>query len=130
LQEFAKFVGVWEPERLPLTLKNASSRDMIRVDIVKLSSTNAGFATILPGQGGMKMRVCLHEGLDETSRYGALLHEPAHIYLGHLGGDRDGWCPSRGDLARRPMEVEAEAAAFIVSCRAGLQGTSSQYVSR
>jgi len=130
LREFAKFQGTWDPGRLSRTVKNASTRDMIRVDVVKLSSTNAGFATILAGQGGMKMRVCLHEELDEPSRYGALMHELAHIYLGHLGGDRDGWWPSRGDLAQRAMEVEAEAAAFIVCRRAGLQGASSQYVSR
>src|SRR5687768_212811 len=78
----------------------------------------------------MKMRIGLHDGLDEPSRYGVLLHELAHIYLGHMGGDKDGWWPCRGDLSRRAMEVEAEAVAHIVSSRAGLRGASSHYVSR
>jgi hypothetical protein len=108
---------------------NASTRDLIRITNVKLSSTNAGFATVSVGQDGMKMRVGLHEGLDAPSRYGVLIHELAHIYLGHLGGDKDGWWSSRGDLARRAMEVEAEAVAYIVSRRAGLKGASPQYVS-
>lgn len=130
LQEFTKFEGEWDPKMLLRTVTNASNRDLIRIDTVKLSSTNAGFATTSAGQGGMKMRIGLHDELDEPSRYGALLHELAHIYLGHLGGDRDGWWPSRGDLAGRAMEVEAEAVAYIVSRRAGLKGTSPHYVSR
>jgi len=130
LQQFARFEGQWDAARLSRTVENATNRDLIRIDTVKLSSTNAGFATVSVGQGGMKMRIGLHDELDESSRYGVLLHELAHIYLGHLGGDKDGWWPSRGDLARRAMEVEAEAVAYIVSRRAGLQGASSHYVSR
>jgi hypothetical protein len=130
LQQFAKFEGEWDPARFSRTVTNASTRDLIRIGTVKLSSTNAGFATISAGQGGMKMRIGLHDELDESSRYGVLLHELAHIYLGHLGGDKDGWWPSRGDLARRAMEVEAEAVAHIVSRRAGLKGASPHYVSR
>lgn len=130
LQQFARFEGEWNPERLSRTVVNASTRELIRIDTVKLSSTNAGFATISAGQGGMKMRIGLHDELDEPGRYGVLLHELAHIYLGHLGGDKDGWWPSRGDLARRAMEVEAEAVAHIVSRRAGLKGASPCYVSR
>jgi hypothetical protein len=130
LQQFAKFEGEWDPARLSRTVENAETRDLIRIDTVKLSSTNAGFATISAGYGGMKMRIGLHDELDAASRYGVLLHELAHIYLGHLGGDKEGWWPSRGDLARRAMEVEAEAVAHIVSRRAGLKGASSHYVSR
>lgn len=130
LQQFAKFEGEWDPARLSRTVENASTRDLIRIGTVKLSSTNAGFATISGGHGGMKMRIGLHDELDAPSRYGVLLHELAHIYLGHLGGDRDGWWPSRGDLARRAMEVEAEAVAHIISRRAGLKGASPHYVSR
>jgi hypothetical protein len=29
--------------------------------------------------------------LGEPSKYGTLCHELAHIYLGHLGADRDHW---------------------------------------
>jgi hypothetical protein len=134
LLNFGKFQGQWNPERLARTVTNASHRDLIRIDTRELSSTHAGFATItlnlLLGQDGVKMRIVLHLGLDGPSRYGVLLHELAHIYLGHLGGDADGWWPSRGDLTRGAMEVEAEAVAYIVSRRAGLKGASSQYVSR
>ena len=129
LQQFSKFKGEWDPARLSRTVDNASTRDLIRIDTVKLSSTNAGFATISVGHVGMKMRIGLHNELDAPSRYGVLVHELAHIYLGHLGGDRDGWWPSRSDLPRRAMEVEAEAVAYIVSRRSSLTGSSPTYVS-
>ena len=76
------------------------------------------------------MRIAIHEDLDPPSRYGVLCHELAHIYLGHLSGDKDGWWPSRADLQHRAMEVEAEAAAYITARRAELTGSSPQYISR
>ena len=130
LQQFAKFEGDWDPRRLQRTVDNARDRDRIRVEFKSLSSTNAGFATLAWGRGDSKMRIAVHEELDPPSRYGVLCHELAHIYLGHLGGDNDGWWPSRGDLTRRAIEIEAEAVAYITARRAGLSGARSQYVSR
>lgn len=128
--EFAKFDGEWNPASLPRMVENAKVRDRVRVDFKPLSSTNAGFATIAPGEGGWKMRIAIHDGLDERSRFGVLCHELAHIYLGHLGGDQDHWWPSRANLGHHTIEIEAEAAAFIVASRFGLQGSSARYVSR
>jgi hypothetical protein len=68
--------------------------------------------------------------LDDRSRFGVVCHELAHIYLGHLGTDEDGWWPSRTGLNKRTVEIEAEAVAFIVTMRAGLAGSSAAYVSR
>ena len=130
LQTFAEFKGEWNPLRLDRTIENAWERDKIRIEFKMLSSTNAGFATLAWGRGDSKMRIVIHEELDDPSRYGVLCHELAHIYLGHLGSDEDGWWPSRGDLSRRAMEVEAEAAAYVTTRRAELTGSSPQYVSR
>jgi hypothetical protein len=77
-----------------------------------------------------KMRIAIHNNLDDPSRYGVLCHELAHIYLGHLGSDSDHWWPSRSDLTLRTVEIEAEAVAFIVTTRLGLQGSSASYVCR
>jgi hypothetical protein len=130
LRDFGKFEGDWDPRRLQRTTDNAKDRDWIRVEFKPLSSTNAGFAALAWGRGNDKMRIAIHEELDPPSRYGVLCHELAHIYLGHLGGDKDGWWPSRGDLTRGAIEIEAEAVAYIVARRAGLSGASPQYVSR
>ena len=130
LRKFAKFEGMWNPRGLELTIENASTRDLIRIDSVRLASTTAGYAAIYRGRGGKKMRIALRAELDEPSRYGVLLHELGHVHLGHLGGDKDGWWPSRGDLDQHAMEVEAEAVAYIAGQRVGLEGASAQYVSR
>ncbi|HEX6001897.1 MAG TPA: hypothetical protein VFZ16_21250 [Hyphomicrobiaceae bacterium] len=53
----------------------------------------------------------------------------AHILLGHLGSDEDQWWPSRSHLGRATVEIEAEATAFVVTQRLGLEGSSAAYVS-
>ncbi len=130
LNRFSRFEGKWNPEWLSRTVENARVRDSIRVDIKTLSSTNAGFATLARGDARSKMRIAIHDQLDEVSRYGVLCHELAHIYLGHLGSDKDYWWPSRTGLNKKTVEIEAEAVAFIVTTRAGLTGSSPAYVSR
>jgi hypothetical protein len=130
LNEFAKFEGQWKADWLERMVANSAIHDKIRVEFKKLSSTNAGFATIAVGDGSSKMRIAVHDALDEPSRFGTLCHELAHIHLGHLGSDKDRWWPSRTELSERTMELEAEATAFIVTSRFGLQGGSAHYVSR
>ncbi len=128
LTKFATFEGKFEPEWLERMTKNAGSY-RIRVDIKTLSSTNAGFATVARGSGDWKMRIALHEGLDDPSRLGVLCHELAHILLGHLGTDRDLWWPCRSNLTHQTVEIEAESVAYIVMSRLGLDGSSAAYVS-
>jgi hypothetical protein len=127
---FATFEGEWDSDGLSKTIDNAGRRDLIRVDVKRLSSTNAGFATIARGDNNFKMRIALHDDLNSQSRYGVLCHELAHIYLGHLGTDKDHWWPSRTNLDHKTVEIEAEAVAFLVTSRAGLTGSSASYVCR
>jgi hypothetical protein len=130
ISSFAHFEGPWNPRLLQRAIRNAAMRDRIRVDFKTLSSTNAGFATSRPGTPEWKMRIVIHAELEEPSQYGVLCHELAHIYLGHLGSDEDHWWPSRRSLDWRTVEIEAEAAAFIVTTHLGLAGSSPAYVSR
>jgi hypothetical protein len=130
LERSARFEGEWDESRLALALENAAQRDRIRVDFKPLSSTLAGFATFAHGDGNWKHRIAIHNALDKPSRFGVLCHELAHVYLGHLGSDADHWWPSRTNLIKNAVELEAEAVAFLVTMRLGLQGSSSAYVSR
>lgn len=130
LAKFATFEGKPRQGSLQLLIENAHVRDLIRVDVKPLSSTLAGFATIVRGHTSSKMRIALHDGLNEPSKIGVLCHELAHIYLGHLGGDPDRWWPARTGISRQCMEIEAEAVAYLVTTRMGLLGSSSAYVSR
>lgn len=128
-EEFAttRVEGAWSAVLLERTLENAE-RDRIQVKFKRLSTTLAGFATTDVHDGRNKMRIVVDEAKDGPSRYSVLCHELAHIYLGHLGGDRNGWWPSRINLTHHTVEIEAEAVAYIVSIKAGLKPASAQYV--
>lgn len=130
LEQFARFDGVWSRNWLERMVENAARHYRIRINFRQLSSTKVGFATIDRLQPGYKMHIVIHEELDDPSRFGVLCHELAHIFLGHLGNDADRWWPNRWNIDHHSIEVEAEAAAFIVTWRFGLQGASAAYVSR
>jgi hypothetical protein len=127
--DFAKFEGPWGPQWLTRLIENAALRDKISVTFKPLSTTYAGFAAVARGDAEWKMRIVIHEALDGPSRFGVLCHELAHIYLGHLGSDRDHWWPSRRELSHQTVEIEAESVAFLVTSRKGLVGASASYVS-
>ena len=130
LLEFARFEGHWDDRCLNRAVENAARHYRIRVDFKRLSTTLAGFATTRRDHdGSYKLRIAVHEGLDMASRFGVLCHELAHILCGHLGGDGDRWWPSRSNLERHAAEVEAEAVAYLVTTRIGLQGSSASYIS-
>jgi len=129
LEQFSTFQGRWESKWLERLIENAA-RHRIRVDFKNLSSANSGFATFARGQDGWKMRIAIHNELDEPSCFGVLCHELAHIFLGHLGADKDLWWPSRSNLTRTTAEIEAEAVAFIVTSQMELKGASAAYISR
>jgi hypothetical protein len=126
LEEFGKFQGPFKEEWLKRLIANAE-RHRIQVQFKFLSQTHGGFATTR-ARSPWKMRIAIHDGLDPPSRFGLLCHEMAHILLGHLGGDQDGWWPARAGLTHQTVEIEAEAVAHIVATRFGLSGSSASYL--
>lgn len=129
LAKFGKFSGNFRVEWLSRSISNAE-KYRIQIAFKTLSSTHGGFATLARASDGAKMRIVIHDQLDDPSRFGILCHELAHIMLGHLGSDWDRWWPARANLGTKTMEIEAEAVAFIVTQRFGLKGSSAEYVSR
>ena len=128
LTSFSKFEGGWESKWLKNLVENAN-RHKIRVNFKILSSSNSGFATRAGRDSEWKMRIVIHDVLDEPSRFGVLCHELAHILLGHLGGDKDLWWPSRLNLDHHSMEIEAESTAYIAIQQLELTGSSAAYIS-
>ena len=128
LRQFARFSGPWRSAWLEMLMRNARAHQ-IDVAFKPLSSSHGGFATN-DVRSGSKARIVIHDGLDEPSRFGVLVHELAHVLLGHLGSDKDRWWPSRSGLAQAAEEIEAEAIAHIVTSRFDLQGSSAAYLSR
>jgi hypothetical protein len=128
LRLFGQAAGPFNPALLDRTVKNCE-RDRIQVVRQPMGPLRGGFATVRAPGAGWKMRVGLRAELDEAGAYAALCHELAHIYLGHVGADRDGWWPFRMNVTEAVAEIEAESSAYIVCTRAGLRTRSAEYLS-
>lgn len=71
--------------------------------------------------------------IDEThnlkDKYASLVHELGHIFCSHLGINRTAWWPERNDLDISIEEIEADAVAYLVCRRFGLQANAEKYLS-
>ena len=74
-------------------------------------------------------RVKLNARHDLPSRFATLAHELGHVYCGHVGPDRKGRWPDRRSLPMELCEAEAEAVAWLVCQRNGVQARSREYLS-
>lgn len=128
LELFTRTSGRFNPAIFDHTVKNCE-RDQILVERKSMGQLRAGFATARLHDSNFKLRIAIREELDEASAYSVLCHELAHIYLGHLGVIPGGWWPYRLDLSHEIAEIEAEATAFIVCRRAGVETRSAEYLS-
>lgn len=127
LQVFTQASGPFNPIILDRTLKNCE-RDRILLERKTMGPMRGGFATARVRDPTWKMRIALRQKLPPPAAYAVLCHELAHIYLGHLGADKDGWWPYRLNLPHAVTEIEAEAVAHIVCRRAGLRTHSAEYL--
>ncbi len=128
LRVFGQTSGRFNPALLERTVKNCE-RDQIQVRRLPMGELHGGFTTNRGREPGCKMRVGLRAELEDAAAYAALCHELAHVYLGHVGADRDGWWPFRVNLTEAVAEIEAESTAYIVCARAGLRTHAAEYLS-
>jgi hypothetical protein len=128
LELFSRTSGRFNPMILERTIKNCE-RDRIRVERKDMGQLRGGFSTARVEAQNCKMRIGLRKELDEAAAYAVLCHELAHIYLGHLGTDKEGGWPYRVNLPYNVAEIEAESVAYIVCRRAGLHTHSAEYLS-
>jgi hypothetical protein len=125
---FATADGSWCTSYLESLLSNAE-RHGIQIQFHPLSSVSAGFATTRVQLATYWMRVVVNSDLDEPARFLVLCHELAHIHLGHLGTEKGAPWPCRLDLSHETVEIEAEAVAYILATRCGLESSSARYLS-
>lgn len=74
-------------------------------------------------------RILLNSKHTEAQRFGTLAHELAHVLCGHLGEDKVNKIPGRTNLTHSIEEFEAEAVAYLVTDRLGLDIGSVSYLS-
>ena len=128
LEAFAQpLPGSWEG-KWQANLEENARRHRLHIGLRTLPKTNGGYVH-RPGQSSTwKMRIVLNAERDVTGRFRTLVHEVAHVLLGHLGSDDDRWWPDRRNLSQQAVEIEAEATAYIVASRLGLHTPSAEYL--
>ncbi len=114
--------------------RRALKEDHIEVQFSALGSTRAGDAQATGAETARNgteqkpkwvVRIASHSS--DGARLTTIIHELAHIYLGHLGGNGNKWPPRRPDRLD-VCEFEAEAVSFIVGRRFGLNTASADYL--
>ena len=84
--------------------------------------------------GGMTMGedagyvILLNEDLPRSSQFSVLVHELAHLNLGHLGGSRNKRIADRHWLAGDVQEIEAESVVHLVCRWLDLETFSDRYL--
>lgn len=61
-------------------------------------------------------------------QFATLAHELAHLFLGHLGGNKDLKIASRSGLRHAQVELEAETASYLICMRNGVESESEVYL--
>ena len=91
---------------------------------------NPGFASTHTAAGhNARWRIKVNGRLSAPARLVTLAHELGHIYCGHLGpGVRNEWLDRSKGLTPTQRELEAEAVAWLVSSRAGIEARSADYL--
>ncbi|MBC2735919.1 MAG: ImmA/IrrE family metallo-endopeptidase [Desulfobacteraceae bacterium] len=76
-----------------------------------------------------KYRIYVNRNHNPVVQFGTLAHELGHLFLGHLGKDRNLKIRDRCLIRRSLQEFEAESVAYIVCKRNGVELKSQTYLS-
>jgi hypothetical protein len=122
--------GVLDPAIWSNTERNCS-RDQIRILPRDMSLNSAGWARCTRSPGPKQVpefEVTYNKNQKQVEAYCTVVHELAHIYLGHVcGHPRRKW-PDRSSESKDVREFEAESAAYIVCARQGIVTTAPPYL--
>ncbi|MFZ1426649.1 MAG: ImmA/IrrE family metallo-endopeptidase [Geminicoccaceae bacterium] len=75
-------------------------------------------------------RTAINKNHAPATQFATLTHELAHLFLGHLGPDKDLSIPERRRPDLQMEELEAESVAFIVCQRNGIAPRSQTYLAQ
>ena len=104
----------------------------IKVSFRPLSYFNAGYVTtIVKGY----LEICLKEGMSNEENFAVLIHELAHLFLGHTGhhqlhydGNKKPTKLVPRKLSTTAEELEAETISYLICHKLGLESCSAEYI--
>jgi hypothetical protein len=82
------------------------------------------------GEGRTCYQMHINRNHTPPVQFATLAHELGHLFLGHLGSDKELKIQGRRGLTLQQQELEAESVAFLVCERNGVQSRWHPYLSR
>ncbi len=93
---------------------------------------SAGAITVTHWANGEKdknrYRIDLNKNHSTEVQFSTLAHELGHLYLGHLGADKNLSIPDRNSINHGNREIEAESVSYLVCKRNGVTPKSETYL--
>lgn len=80
-------------------------------------------------KGTTVYKMLINKNHQPAVQFATLVHELGHVFLGHLGQDKDLQIPARSHVGHDQMELEAESVAYIICEKNGINSKSSKYLS-
>lgn len=83
-----------------------------------------------------RLEICLKEGMSKEENFAVLVHELAHLFLGHTGHrelhydgkERPYILVKRNKLTRTAEELEAETVSYLICRKIGLESRAAEYI--
>ncbi len=111
--------GAIDQSRLAL-LGPLMAKKNIGWEWVDAGDRNAGSIRVIKrasSDGATEYRICINRNHSAPVQFATLAHELGHLFLGHLGADKNLNVQQRRPLSHSQSELEAESVAFFVSLR-------------
>ncbi len=106
-----------------------------KIDVVEIDRGDASagsirnLATVCDEKDPHLYRVKLNKNHGPPIQFTTLSHELGHLFLGHIGADKELGIPRRRTLSHAECELEAESVAYLVCERNGVTAKSETYLS-
>lgn len=126
----------WLERLLDFTLGLGIDLRFEQQSAVKAGDVISNSIRLLPDADGVqqcipdesKIEIALNSDLEPRSHFATLIHELAHLLLGHLGENQRRQIPDRHSLPTNVKELEAESVASLVTSEFGLDIYSEKYL--
>lgn len=123
--------GVFDADRL-FEFENLLSKKQIRWIHLDAGEGKAGSIRCVSRAGksdqASRYEMRINEKHAPAVKFSTVVHELAHLCLGHLGKDGNLKIPARLNLSHAQEELEAESVAYIVCQRNGIKPKSESYL--